>query len=426
MRQHSGAAHLARSSSGASRFVKSMVMVAALVSTVAIGGQTAFAGNGGTFPRAFHPETAAGFTNTFTGPTAVLSPKCPNGIAGTPGSDPASKVLNTALNTSSSFVAGGTVHYTYIDDPHGSPFGFTIQDCEVVYPPNFFTASDFNQTTGVLTNKAFTKSVLDAHGTMIDGASLSGISNAKGKIYFNWTVQSTAVGSWVCNFARDIRANHGGGGNRKATPTCFQVGRPPVFAGYADSFRPVGTGPTTPSVWKGGTKVTFVGCADPAAPTACGGDNGFDAGAIRIVNPSSTSTMTVQMSTAKVTIGTCVYTPWTGSGLVVTPPANEVVPGGGSLILTETGVTGTFAGCGDSAATPHDNFDTSEADEVGVPTKCAPNAAKPSIQLTITVGSGAQTTYTYTDSARILNTGGIDTGSCGSKPNETHDWSLLP
>ena len=130
-----------------------MVMVAALVSTVAIGGQTALAGNGGTFPRAFHPETAAGFTNTFKPPTTVLSPMCPNGIVGTPGSDPATKVLNTALNTPSSFLVGGTVHYTYSDNPHGSPFGFTIQDCEVVYPPNFFKASDFNPTTGVLTKQ---------------------------------------------------------------------------------------------------------------------------------------------------------------------------------------------------------------------------------------------------------------------------------
>ena len=260
---------------------------------------------------------------------------------------------------------------------------------------------------------------------MIDGASLSGISNAKGKIYFNWTVQPTAIGSWVCNFARDIRANHGGDGNRKVTPTCFQVGRPNVFAGYADSFRPAGTGANTPSPWKGGAHITFVGCADPANVKACGGDNGFDAGALRIDNPSSTSTMTVQMSTAKVTIGTCVYTPWTGSGLLVTPPANEVVPAGGSLILTETGTTGTASGCGDFVSTPHDNFDTSEADEVGVVTPCTANPAQPTVDLTISLGSGPQTHYTYNDTARVLNTGGVDVGTCLAPANETHNWSLL-
>ena len=200
------------------------VMLSGVVASLVVGGAAASAGNGGSFPRAYHPEVAPGFTNTFTPPATTLSPKCPNGIAGTPGSDPASKVLNPALDTAGSFLPGGTAHYIYTDNPHGAPFGFTIQDCEVAYPAGFFKASDFNPVTGVLINPAFSKPVLDRSGTMIDGASLSGISNPKGQIYYGWTAPSTvAAGTWICNFARDIRANHGGGGNRKVSPTCYQA-----------------------------------------------------------------------------------------------------------------------------------------------------------------------------------------------------------
>jgi hypothetical protein len=187
----------------------------------------ASAGTSG-FPRAYSPETAAGFTNTFTPPTNGLNPDCPNGIAGTPGSDPASLSLNSVLDTSASSLVGGTVHFVYADNPHGSAFGFTIQVCAVVYPPSFFNSSDFNPTTGVLVSGGFSKHALDANGTAIDGASLSGISNAQGDIYFTWTIPTVAPGSWVCSFARDIDSNHGGGGNRKVTPACLEVSSPVV------------------------------------------------------------------------------------------------------------------------------------------------------------------------------------------------------
>jgi hypothetical protein len=207
---------------GAGRLVALAGVVSASLLSVAVGGQAASAGTGG-FPRAYSPETAPGFTNTYTPPTSGLNPDCPNAISGTPGSDPATLTLNSALETSDSVSPGATVHYVYADDAHGSAFGFTIQTCEVVYPASFFTSSDFDPTTGVLTNTSFSKHDLDANGTAIDGASLSGISDPEGNIYFTWTVQSEPLGSWVCAFARDVDSNHGGGGNRKVTPTCFQV-----------------------------------------------------------------------------------------------------------------------------------------------------------------------------------------------------------
>lgn len=83
----------------------------------------------GAFPKAFNAESAPGFTNTFTGPVGDLMPACPQAIAGTPGSEPATKVLNDALNTPASFAPGGTVHYIYDDNPHtnGGTANFTIR-----------------------------------------------------------------------------------------------------------------------------------------------------------------------------------------------------------------------------------------------------------------------------------------------------------
>ena len=246
-------------------------VIALVALGVMTGAQSASAGNSKGLPRAYHPETIPGFTNTFTPAPAVLSPKCPQSIVDTPGSFPATKTLNSSLNTASSFYVGGKVHYIYHDNPHGSAFNFTIQDCEVAYPTNFFTASDFNRMTGVLTNPTFTKQMLDKNGTEVDGAALSGISNPEGLIYFSWTVQPEPVGTWMCNFARDIRASHGGSGNRKAIPTCFQVTSPPItFLGYTDSFRST-PGPTTPTLSGGmnnphGVPVTFVGCGASQRP----------------------------------------------------------------------------------------------------------------------------------------------------------------
>jgi hypothetical protein len=207
-----------------------LAAVASVLTATVLGlsvGAGAAAAAKGSLPMAYSPETASGFTNTFTPPTNTLNPNCPNGIAGTPGSDPASLALNAALETSASASVGGTVHYVYADDAHGSAFGFTIQVCQVVYPHSFFTSSDFDPTTGVLVNGSFSKQDLSSNGTEIDGASLSGISNPTGDIYFTWTVQQVAPGSWVCSFARDVDSNHGGGGNRKVTPVCIEVS-PPV------------------------------------------------------------------------------------------------------------------------------------------------------------------------------------------------------
>jgi hypothetical protein len=364
-------------------------------------------------PAAYNPETAAGYTNTFTPPTAPLDPQCPQGLAGTPGSDPANKVLNQALNTPQSFSVGGTVHYIYSDNPHGAANRFQIQDCEVVYPPQFFQASDFDPQTGVLINTSFTKADLSQNGTMIDGATLSGISDPEGNIYFSWTVQPVPVGSWICNFARDIATDHGGTGNRKVTPTCFQVAsQQPVaniYLGYADSYRSPGASsePINPSPWQGSPGVIFVGCnmnSPTTCPTASDGTPLYDAGAIRIDNVSSS---TITVTGASVTEGGCTLDPW-GS-------LDESVPSGETLILTQTGGTPP---CGNTAVVGDYNFDTSE---YPVQT-CSQDNVIPQVSLTIN-----GTTTTYADTNQVLNTGGSDRGdgSCPNYANETEDWTFL-
>jgi hypothetical protein len=422
-----------------------------LLLTLTASGPAAFAGNQGTFPMAFNPETAQGFTNTFTGPPTVLSPHCPNGIDATPGSFPASKVLNTVLNNgATTFNVGDQVHYTYTDNPHGTAFNFTIQDCEVVYPPGFFQTSDFNPTTGVLINPAFTKSVLDKNGTMVDGAALSGISNPEGNIYFSWTVQPADPGSWICNFARDIRDDHGGGGNRKVPPTCIQVGqptpKPPVFVGYTDSFRP--TPPNTPSIWAclpgpvcqpgvtnlntHGVQITFIGCdifgLPATVPPACD-TSGFDGGGIRIDNPSSTQSMVISGGMVNISgpAGNCLYAPWNSSFPVTVPP-------NGTLVLSETGASQSGFGivCGDTSETPNDNFDTSEANAVtntgGSCVRETSPPVDPQISITASVGGSTPTNFSYSDTNQILNTGGIDQGACppGAGTHEVQDWSAIP
>jgi hypothetical protein len=394
------------------------------LSAVALSGSVASAGNGGGFPMAFNPETPQSGLNTFSNPPTILNPQCPNGLAGTPGSDPATKVLNQALNTPSSFAVGGQVHYIYKDNPHGAAFGFNIQDCEVTFPPSFFTAADFDPTTGVLINPAFTKAVLDQNGTQIDGAALTGISSAEGNIYYSWTVQPVPAGTWICNFARDINTDHGGGGNRKVTPTCFQVGTPRTFptaqVGYADDEHG-GSVHTPGAPWPpttGSTGVNFAGCPSGIAtqdyiascPAASGlyGAN-YDGGAIDLHN-STASDMTLQSVTVTVNGGTssaCTFDIW--------PHGTMVVPAGGDLVLAETAQT--TAPCGDGPSLY--NFDTSDTQI----TACTPDTVNPTVNVTLSGGASK----TFTDSTNVLTSGGDDPGSCAiaGSTDETLAWTPI-
>ena len=420
------------------RPVKLILMAGALLSlslsAVALTGSVASAGNGGGFPMAFNPETPQSGLNTFTNPPTILNPQCPNGLAGTPGSDPATKVLNPALNTPASFAVGGQVHYIYMDDPHGAASGFDIQDCEVTFPPSFFTSADFDPTTGVLINPAFTKSVLDKNGTQIDGASLTGILSAEGQIFYSWTVQPVPTGTWICNFARDIDTDHGGGGNRKVTPTCFQVGLPPVFptvsVGYADGEH--GTPATPGSPWPptDGTSATlaFAGCPAPTQPgsqdyiSSCPAATGspgqpmtyngdYDGGAIDLHNSTSTGitlqSVTVQLDAGTALSANCYFDIW--------PHNTMVVPANGDLVLAQTAQSTAVCGTADSDY----NFDTSDSQI----TECVTNTIHPTVTVTLLGGASE----TFTDTTNVLTSGGDDPGSCGASgaKNEARPWTPI-
>jgi hypothetical protein len=176
-----------------------------------------------------------------------------------------------------------------------------------------------------------------------------------------------------------------------------------VWLGYADVEH--GGGGGFPSPWNGSPGVIFVGCgpqltdAGPALPDACpqdanGGDR-YDAGAIRIDNNSGAPLV---VTGASVTIGSCTYTPW--------PGLNRTIAPGGTLILTQTGLSGDPCG---NAIVGNFNFDTSESNP-----GCTANATIPVINLTI---NGTATTIL--DSGQILNTGGVDTGCTGT---EFQNW----
>ncbi|MEO5679855.1 MAG: hypothetical protein ABIS47_09305, partial [Acidimicrobiales bacterium] len=360
------------------------------------------------------------------------------GIAGTPGSDPASKVLNSTLNTAASFQAGGTVHFTYLDNPHtnGGTQNFTIQDCVVTYPAGFFSARDFDPSTGVLINAAYSKAVLVKGGTQIDGASLSGISSSVGNIYYAWKAPADlAADTWVCFFARDIRNNHGGSGNRKVPPTCYQVTgtttttsssttsssttsttrptdlTPGIFVGYADELHGV---TFTPSPWQGDQGVVYLGCTNGSVE--CGD---LDGGAIRIDNPATNGPLT--LVNAFVDVGPCHFHPWdTMLGQSAGP--------GGTFVLTQTGTLGApqappCDGRVDPTLRPLTNFDTSEGpfDTATPPfSNCDPTrVAAPVITL---VFNGF--TLTVTDSAKVLTTGGVDRFACVGQ-DEAAPWTAV-
>ena len=152
-----------------------------------------------------------------------------------------------------------------------------------------------------------------------------------------------------------------------------------VYVGYADGLR---GDPTVPAPWEGDPGVVFVG-----------GGTTFDAGAIRIVNPSA---QPLTIDDVSVDIGDNHYDLW--------GPYPIVVPGKGSAILTQM---------------EQFDFDTSEAGPEGT---CDPTGEIPVIH--IVVGSRHTKTRTFLDEDQVLNTGGIDPARCFDQ-NEGHPWSRV-
>src|ERR1039457_1002977 len=174
-----------------------------------------------------------------------------------------------------------------------------------------------------------------------------------------------------------------------------------VFVGYAEDKEINTPDPTAfPVPWAGSPNTTFLGGTVPGQ-TACGTLTVcYDAGAIRLDNNT----------TAAIPVGSVsadIHSSITGGKLFSNLWGSFAVPAGKSVILTEN----------PPANNPgYDNFDTS-----GYPSNnCTPVTVAPTV--TITVGGVATT---LADSGHVLDTGGIDTGYCPPKHNESIQWQAI-
>jgi hypothetical protein len=166
-----------------------------------------------------------------------------------------------------------------------------------------------------------------------------------------------------------------------------------VYVGYADTARASATNFPTP--WSGDTGVTFEGCTSSCT---------FDAGAVRVVN---TTAVTETIDFVKVHIDTCTFNIWGGS---------HSLPAGGQLIFTQTIASGPSGGCATDGS-----FDSSDVGPSGENfSSCTPDGIEPTVEVSVN-----STDTTYTDTAQVINTGGIDLANCPPGTNESTQWQLI-
>ncbi|MGO8957333.1 MAG: hypothetical protein ACLQFR_08205, partial [Streptosporangiaceae bacterium] len=187
------------------------------------------------------------------------------------------------------------------------------------------------------------------------------------------------------------------GAARHAAAALQHAGPLSVFVGYAEDKEINTPDPAAfPTPWAGSPQTLFLGGTVPGQ-AACGTLTVcYDAGAIRLDNPGTTPVTvdSVSVDDHSSVPGGMVFSNLWGS---------FTVPSGQSAILTEN----------PPANNPgYDNFDTS-----GYPSTCTPLTVAPTV--TITVG-GVPTTLT--DSTHVLDTGGIDPGTCSPPRNESIQW----
>jgi hypothetical protein len=190
------------------------------------------------------------------------------------------------------------------------------------------------------------------------------------------------------------------GGDARLAAAGGTVGGLVVSVGYAEDKEINTPDPAAfPVPWAGAPGTTFLGGTVPGQ-TACGTlPDCYDAGAIRLDNPTA-SPVTVSQVTVN------MHGSLTGGKIFRNLWGSFTVQPGQSVILTEN--------------PPHtnpsyDNFDTS-----GFPSTCTPITVAPKV--TITIGGKATTLL---DSTHVLDTGGIDEGQCPPKQNESIQWRQI-
>ncbi len=185
-----------------------------------------------------------------------------------------------------------------------------------------------------------------------------------------------------------------------ARPTTSTADGLTVSVGYAeDKESNTPNAASFPTPWAGSPNTTFLGNPVPGM-NVCGSLTlCYDAGAIRLDNPGSTA---VSVDSVSVDVHSSI-----SGGKKFNLWGSFAVPAGQSVILTANPPSNDPG---------YDNFDTS-----GYPSNnCTPITIAPTV--TITVG-GVGTTLA--DSTHVLDTGGIDTGYCPPKQNESIQWRLI-
>jgi hypothetical protein len=184
-------------------------------------------------------------------------------------------------------------------------------------------------------------------------------------------------------------------------PAVPMAGGLKVFVGYAEDKEINTPDPAAfPVPWAGAPNTTFLGNTVPGQ-AACGTLTVcYDAGAIRLDNPGS-----VPVTVSSVSVD--VHSSIPGGKEFDNLWGSFTVSPGKSVILTAN----------PPATNPnYDNFDTS-----GFPSNnCTPITVAPTV--TITVG-GVSTTLA--DGTHVLDTGGIDTGFCPPRHNESIQWRAI-
>jgi hypothetical protein len=187
-----------------------------------------------------------------------------------------------------------------------------------------------------------------------------------------------------------------------------QASGPPltVWVGYADNARPNDQNFPFPFQPGSAPGLIYEGCL-PAASCE------FDSGAVRVTNSSASP---VFINSVTIQYSTCTYDIWNHS---VTIPAN------GQLVIAQT-ASGASSGC-----TPGPGLmDSSDIGPGGSPYAgvCAQSNVVPVVNVT-----AGGVTQSFSDSQKVLNTGGVDVATCGApwapgtplNYNESEQWAPI-
>ncbi|WP_225847043.1 choice-of-anchor P family protein [Streptomyces sp. HPF1205] len=167
-----------------------------------------------------------------------------------------------------------------------------------------------------------------------------------------------------------------------------------VFVGYADNLRADPANFPTP--WDGSPGVIFAGCH---------GGCSFDGGAVRFVNNSPAP---VTLDSVRVRLSTCVFDLW---------PHGTVLPPGQQFIIAQT-AGGASSGCDNTSGL----FDTSDIGPNGASWSgnCGQSGVVPEVDASIN-----GTAQVFTDTGKVINTGGVDLASCPAGTNESTQWTSV-